>query len=558
MKMKNKKGALLFAPMLLILMIVGLIYAYSEISAKYKPFKRGIGEKQFELINTYQKGEKAMFYIDQSAKYSAYQSIYDLAKNGGCIGGDIYSKYRLWTVDSPKPSICFPSAEDSKNGFFDFFSNMLNDYLSKYEPTKPLSGISKLYDLSFKDGNLIAAARLYLNMPIIQKKEGLESPGTYTINTSFKVNLKKYDFSDYDKLKSRAREVIRKCEKRVPVNCANEEESKKIFSYENLILSMCLDGKKPVEFLEYKWDSDVRSSIYGFCVKSDKPKVYAYEKADDTIGLKDITYGFALSFEDLKCTLPGHPELVNTKCMEFSCAAYFSCKDATPLCYCTPGTGNSCQGLCLPFCSATNPSLVVDADASTKCKGFSCSSYMSCTTVAADACGCPDPSAAALSNACRGTDCDTFHCDRDPFSDTQCKDICAKYGDCSTTSSCSCGSGLDACRGRCYCNPKEWKNTGGCGDKREDGIWCEWNEIPQKREYDPTTCNSPDYRCERQPVSVCVEPVPTPTPTPTPPAGDSCEGRCGIFNPDASCQCDSTCSDPRYDDCCKDILKWCS
>jgi len=118
--MKNKKGALLFAPLLLILMVVGLLYAYSEISARYKEFNKEIGEKQFELINIYQEGEKALFYIDQSAKYSSYQGIYDLAKNGGCSSGNIYGTYRLWTVDSPKPGICFPSIQDSKNGFFDF------------------------------------------------------------------------------------------------------------------------------------------------------------------------------------------------------------------------------------------------------------------------------------------------------------------------------------------------------------------------------------------------------------------------------------------------------
>ena len=98
--MKHKKGALMYAPILLVFMVFGLLYAWSEIVGKYKVFNREIGGRQFDLINTYGLGERYLFYIDESAKYSSYQGIYDLAQRGGCSTGSTTDTkdYRLWAV----------------------------------------------------------------------------------------------------------------------------------------------------------------------------------------------------------------------------------------------------------------------------------------------------------------------------------------------------------------------------------------------------------------------------------------------------------------------------
>ncbi|MEK6876046.1 MAG: hypothetical protein AABX63_01435, partial [Nanoarchaeota archaeon] len=338
----------------------------------------------------------------------------------------------------------------------------------------------------------------------------------------------------------------------------------------NLELSKCVDGKKPVEFLDYKWDLDARSSIYGFCVKSSSPKVYAYEKSDNTIGLKDITYRFALPFEDLKCTLQGNPELVNTKCMESSCNAYYSCNDATSSCYCVPGTGNACQGKCLPFCSSSNPNVAVDIEPPvTKCKKFSCSSYMSCSDVAADTCGCPSPDAPENSHACTGADCDTLHCEKDLLSTTSCRDDCSKYGQpCMKTSVCGCDSGV-ACEGICSCIPQS-PREGSCG---EGG--CPSNTRPRYRDFEPPTCKSSDFLgctacdpscdpCDCNYGSKCGacgwDECPPPPPPPPPPGDDSCQGRCGSQAP-SGCWCDYQSESSQgcefYGDCCSDYSQHC-
>ncbi len=172
---------------------------------------------------------------------------------------------------------------------------------------------------------------------------------------------------------------------------------------------------------------------------------------------------------------------------------YYTCKD---------GSGNNnylCQGQCLPFCSSPDPTAIVDADSSTKCKGASCNSYMSCGTInPADKCGCP-----SSSYACEGSDCDTLHCERDPNPNTQCRDNCDKYGDCSSISSCACNTPLNGCEGTCYCNPGTWTDSGGCGGIAGDGTDCNWDSVPQSKTYDPVTCHSADYRCDYRAPSIC-------------------------------------------------------
>ena len=68
--MKSKKrGIGGFNLIVLIFFTIIMIYAWAQLSVKYAGFDERIGEKQFELIRTYQKAENALFYIDQSTKY---------------------------------------------------------------------------------------------------------------------------------------------------------------------------------------------------------------------------------------------------------------------------------------------------------------------------------------------------------------------------------------------------------------------------------------------------------------------------------------------------------
>ena len=161
-KIKGKKGQLLLYGLIAGLIAAIVISFINNVMDK-KDFPV-VGDSSLSLMDSSIETEKALFYIDQSAKYSSHQGIYDLAKNGGCSGGNIYGQYRLWSVGGPKSGICFPSTQDSKNGFFDFFSNAFNNYLPSYKAFNlPL----KNYVLSFDSTTLIGISKEPLNIPII-------------------------------------------------------------------------------------------------------------------------------------------------------------------------------------------------------------------------------------------------------------------------------------------------------------------------------------------------------------------------------------------------------
>ena len=73
--------------MFFIILII-LTTAFFTLYKKQNKFPEGylIGDRQFSLIKTYQKSESTLLFIDQSAKYSLQQSIYELAQNGGIFG----------------------------------------------------------------------------------------------------------------------------------------------------------------------------------------------------------------------------------------------------------------------------------------------------------------------------------------------------------------------------------------------------------------------------------------------------------------------------------------
>lgn len=555
--MKHKRGALLYAPILLVFMVFGLLYAWSEIVGKYKEFDRKIGARQFDLIDTYGLGERYLFYIDESAKYSAYQGIYDLAKSGGChtgeeFSGEVFNGYRLWVIGDP--ALCSPDIDSSKESFFfsDFFPSEFNFYLSKYDPVKSLEDE---YEFSFDNSDIIGNPTKELEIPIIQSKPGLQSPGIYTIKPSFRFNLSIYNFSDYDSLRGRALEFIsNECKNedltRGSRNCIFEE--KQFFTFDNFELDKFPDGVDAVEFLDYSWDpnkiTSIRSSIYGFSVKSNSPVIYVRDEGDEVINPKNIVYKFALSFEDLSCTVVGHPEFVDTECKENSCDTYYSCKDIEPLCYCNDDK-KSCQKKfespedeCLSFCSSDDTSKTVDGNDNTHCRSLSCTDYRNCADGGGLLCACDTGnkcSDGGLSEescplcwadpvwtvgACGGS-ADGVSCG----STQKIKTRTVLPFDCTNTAECSsCDPDCD------ICNCDKGPDCGTCGhDPR--------NECG--------TCGEPDLNeCGLCPGEPCPEPIPP----------NSCEGSCGGQAP-AGCWCDSWCDDPLNEDpdCCGDESQWC-
>lgn len=230
----------------------------------------------------------------------------------------------------------------------------------------------------------------------------------------------------------------------------------------------------------------------------------------------------------------------------------YTCKDSYP----NGNTNYLCEGHCLPYCSALNPAtvpdtdeitaddlnemvvdvtkpdtsverVVIDKNGNTECTEFSCNNYVSCADLSSATCGCPIP-LIPQTNACEGSDCINLDCTKDTGYETDygvstsCQErgcgnygyidvpscvtatSCLMYGGCPSGNSCLCSSTLNACEGDCHCIEGVWVDDGECGGIAGDGITdCDWNEKPQIKEYDPTTCHDPEYQCDARTLDEC-------------------------------------------------------
>ncbi|MCX6711970.1 MAG: transglycosylase SLT domain-containing protein, partial [Candidatus Woesearchaeota archaeon] len=120
----NKKGIIvpLMAIFALVLFVSAAVMFYGSESITEE---KVIGKIQLELIKLYQEGERILFYIDESAKNSEYNSLLDLGKNGGYYKTDCEKVNGYYILsDNCKPNY--------KESFVNYFKDNLNFYLSKY------------------------------------------------------------------------------------------------------------------------------------------------------------------------------------------------------------------------------------------------------------------------------------------------------------------------------------------------------------------------------------------------------------------------------------------
>lgn len=156
--MKKKRSSLFFMPLLVIVALIVLINLFIVLTFKNAAFSGNpIGKRQFELFKTYMQGEKALFYTDQSAKYSLQQSVYDLSKKGGYYDEPDCGYAQgavVWIAiekdkDKLKPKNCFPDEQYIIDNLLNFFDEKLNIYLANY----PDAYIPEAYDYEVR-GNL--------------------------------------------------------------------------------------------------------------------------------------------------------------------------------------------------------------------------------------------------------------------------------------------------------------------------------------------------------------------------------------------------------------------
>ena len=98
-----------------------------------------IGEFQLNLVNNFQKADRVLLYIDQSAKYAAYQTAYDLAQKGGFYYDSEcgnFLGYNMWFKNEDGQGLkikdCYPNENIVRINFLNLFDDKLGDYLADY------------------------------------------------------------------------------------------------------------------------------------------------------------------------------------------------------------------------------------------------------------------------------------------------------------------------------------------------------------------------------------------------------------------------------------------
>ena len=248
---KGKKAMILVLLTSILKMLNIMPMLFFRMDSKKAQFEKTIGEEQIVLLQKYQTAQKDLFYIDQSAKYSAYDSIIELANNGGysILGSKCgkYLGYNIWQKD------CYPNYE---NNFNAFFKTEYTNYLEK-------ANIKSVdYNIRLKDA-MIGIAK----QPLTYKFKN----GNYSILPSFRIDIG-YDIDIYKRFILESENLIKKCKDQACI----EENLPKDWNLGDCTGNKETDGKH-----------------FRFCVKNGKFPIFQDGKISD----QEVEYKFTLIVE---------------------------------------------------------------------------------------------------------------------------------------------------------------------------------------------------------------------------------------------------------------------
>lgn len=201
---QQKKGMVMifFTAILIVIIIMPMLFF--AMHKKQGQFQKTLGDIPVELTRIYDAAEMDLFYIDQSAKYSAAESAFALASNGGFDYPSTCGKFLEYQLWNNKEKECYPNYELN---FKILFAKNLNDYLILNKLPDPK------YEFSLIDKNIIGIAGTNYEYDI--------NGGKYSIKPSFSVNIN-YNINDYKEIINQAKELIKKCSGQVVDSCAKQ------------------------------------------------------------------------------------------------------------------------------------------------------------------------------------------------------------------------------------------------------------------------------------------------------------------------------------------------
>lgn len=197
--LKSKKGFDVYA---VIIMIVGIwILAFVTISMFAKnnrlETQLGLGEKQLGLLSTYAAAEKALLFVDDSAKLAIEQAAYKYGKSGFYYSGAVCGSsgdFSYWANDTiipaddcvPKTKQCYPDEPMLKWTLSTFFYYDLYDFISSFNSVSKIE-IPFNYEQPFTVSPVVGRTEI---VGISKEPVAITAPNVkYEVKPSFRESI---------------------------------------------------------------------------------------------------------------------------------------------------------------------------------------------------------------------------------------------------------------------------------------------------------------------------------------------------------------------------------
>ncbi|MBW3012846.1 hypothetical protein KY340_01455, partial [Candidatus Woesearchaeota archaeon] len=170
---KNKKAILSF--FLVVMATFVFAYAYFKLGGSIGVVTQLVGEKEFILVQQYEKGEAVKLYLDLSSRAVMGKSLFLFEYDGHYSACGKNGLYYLWKSEDKE---CYPTEQSISSGLSTVFVKLINPYIKNYKefPLPELSSADISFDLAEK--KLISYPFSSIN---------ISSDPLYLINPSFVV-----------------------------------------------------------------------------------------------------------------------------------------------------------------------------------------------------------------------------------------------------------------------------------------------------------------------------------------------------------------------------------
>lgn len=229
--LRNKKGAD-YSAFLVIVVFISVIYLFIQLYSKVSVFELSVGDQELALMNAYKGGDSLLLFTDQAARYSAYQAVSDVARNGGfvfesepcgnvdpIVSQRILFRYPFWFKGGKK---CYAGVT-----VHDSFEHYLAKNLGSFFEKSLYSVQSDDFEFTIADDKVIGVSLRPVLVPVLVSPEkklfygevmsrvfrefGVAGLGVYSVRPSFSIDVQAR-ISDYELLKSQV-DVLLDCVK---------------------------------------------------------------------------------------------------------------------------------------------------------------------------------------------------------------------------------------------------------------------------------------------------------------------------------------------------------